>query len=81
MKIENVRLEVVDNGFKLCYTELTKRDKKDQFENRMCNYKELVFKDEDSDEAMNEFVKYAKLSREKDNMQQINHKLMEKNEY
>ena len=62
---ENVRLKVVDNGFKLCYTEKSKPNSNDKFANCRYDDRELVYKDEEVDKATQKLLELAKMSRKK----------------
>jgi hypothetical protein len=56
MEIQCLRLEPADNGFKVKWTECTKEDNSGTFGNASYKDHELVFKDEESNEAMEKFM-------------------------
>lgn len=74
MKIKDIRLEPVENGYKISYCEMSKKDNKNTFDNYSYNYKELVFKEDEADKAMAKFSELSKLSKGKEYQEE---KLME----
>lgn len=62
-KIKDIRLEPVENGYKISYTECKKRNEEDSFESYMHKPKELVYKSDEADKAIAEFVKLDKMSK------------------
>lgn len=61
-KIESLRLEPADNGFVVCWTEVTKSNG-GTFGNCTYNYHEEVFKDDESEKAIGRFKDLRKQMR------------------
>lgn len=65
-KIENIRLEVVENGFKLCYTEVTPAPTGRTYDSCNYEYEELVYQDSQAQDAINKMIELRDLSRKND---------------
>lgn len=59
IKIEDPSIKLADNGFIVCYREMTK-DPKSTYDGYSSSYKELVFTEDQTEEAMEKFIELGK---------------------